>query len=228
MLILTEKSVNIFDLLNEEEGMPRTREQFEEIKTARRQEIINSAIRIFCQKGYDNAKIDDIMRDCQCSHGLMYHYFRNKDEIFRDILISAARHSDEMYERHFSGRMPTKKAFEQMVRNYLAGIESDENFAYFIHFMSTLHLIRYDFDYAELFRAYPRRWRPKDIMADLFKKGQDAGFIRKDDSPGALATMFFGFFQGVAYQRVFALFQGTECELPKPETLLSAILAPTT
>ena len=206
--------------------MPRSREQFEEIKAARRQEIVGSAIRIFCKKGYDNAKIDDIMHDCSCSHGLMYHYFRNKDEIFRAILLSAAEHSDEMY-RQYEAEKPSKETFGSMIRRYMSGIAEDETFAYFIHFMSTLNLIRHDFDYAELFRRYPQHRKPKEVMNELFRRGQAAGFIRQDERPEALATLLFAFFQGLAYQRVFSHSRSLGCEFPDPEIVISVFLAPT-
>ena len=36
-----------------------------------------------CEKGYDNATVDDIVKKAKCSHGLFYHYFKNKKEIFK-------------------------------------------------------------------------------------------------------------------------------------------------
>ena len=55
-------------------------------KVTRRAQIIKSALTIFCLKGYDATTVDDIVKKAGCSHGLFYHYFTNKQEVFNAVL----------------------------------------------------------------------------------------------------------------------------------------------
>lgn len=65
----------------------------------RRREIIDASIRIFTQKGYHRTKIQDITTMIGISTGTFYLYFRNKrdlfmeviDDIFRTIVYDAAK-----------------------------------------------------------------------------------------------------------------------------------------
>ena len=48
--------------------------------------IEHSALKVFCEKGFEGATIDDICKKAGCSHGLFYHYFTNKKEVFREMM----------------------------------------------------------------------------------------------------------------------------------------------
>lgn len=56
----------------------------------RRKEIIDSAARLFATKGFQNTTVDDIARDCNISKGLVYNYFRSKEDV-RDTIVQHMR-----------------------------------------------------------------------------------------------------------------------------------------
>ena len=48
----------------------------------RKQEIIEAALKVFSEKGYDNTTIQDIAERLNIAQGLCYRYFKSKQEIF--------------------------------------------------------------------------------------------------------------------------------------------------
>ena len=50
--------------------------------------ILESAIKIFSEKGYFKTKVSDIVANANLSQGTFYNYFTNKDECFMEILKS--------------------------------------------------------------------------------------------------------------------------------------------
>ncbi len=54
-----------------------------------RQRILDVAIQEFSAKGYDGARVDDIMRLAKVSKNLIYHYFGSKEKLFIAVLESA-------------------------------------------------------------------------------------------------------------------------------------------
>jgi TetR/AcrR family transcriptional regulator, fatty acid metabolism regulator protein len=67
--------------------------------TDKRELILQAAVRVFAQKGYHTCRVGDIAAEAGVAHGLLYHYFRSKEEvletIFRetwsDLLTAVAR-----------------------------------------------------------------------------------------------------------------------------------------
>src|SRR5436309_11760225 len=52
----------------------------------RREQIIDAAMRVFSQKGFTRATNKDIAREAGITPGLIYHYFENKEALFKAII----------------------------------------------------------------------------------------------------------------------------------------------
>ena len=48
----------------------------------RRKEILNAAIKVFSEKGYEKTSITDIAKSIDIAQGLGYRYFSSKEELF--------------------------------------------------------------------------------------------------------------------------------------------------
>jgi AcrR family transcriptional regulator len=71
----------------------------------RRRQLLDAAVRVFARSGYHACRVADIAKEAGVAYGLVYHYFRSKDEvletIFRDTwgemlaAIAAVERSDD-------------------------------------------------------------------------------------------------------------------------------------
>jgi TetR/AcrR family transcriptional regulator, fatty acid metabolism regulator protein len=53
--------------------------------TDRRRELLDAAARVFAVKGFHAARVGDIAEEAGVAHGLLYHYFRSKEEVLETI-----------------------------------------------------------------------------------------------------------------------------------------------
>ena len=51
----------------------------------KRRAILHAAVRVFAEKGYQGCRIADVARAAHVAYGLVYHYFRNKDELLESV-----------------------------------------------------------------------------------------------------------------------------------------------
>ena len=72
--------------------MPRISAAREE---ATRQRILKAAFRVFIEKGFHRASIDDVVAACGLSVGAIYNYFPNKDELIRASIDDTGRQETE-------------------------------------------------------------------------------------------------------------------------------------
>lgn len=54
-------------------------------RSDKRSLILEAAIKVFATHGYHRARVSDIAREAGIAYGLVYHYFKNKDEILATI-----------------------------------------------------------------------------------------------------------------------------------------------
>jgi AcrR family transcriptional regulator len=85
VISLNDRSVNE---PSQEAAMARTRraQQAED----RRQQLLDVALALFAERGFENTSIKDVCAAAGVAPGLVYHYFRSKDELLAAIL--AQRH----------------------------------------------------------------------------------------------------------------------------------------
>ncbi|MDD4850092.1 MAG: TetR/AcrR family transcriptional regulator [Gemmiger sp.] len=63
----------------------------------RRQEIVDAAIRLFIEKGYEQTTMQDITKSIQVSSGLCYRYFKSKEEIYQAALETYVNQGVEQF-----------------------------------------------------------------------------------------------------------------------------------
>ena len=66
--------------------MPKTENQNKKILDIRREEILEAALEEFSRKGYSGTKISDIVKRAGISQGLIYHYYKSKDELYLAVI----------------------------------------------------------------------------------------------------------------------------------------------
>jgi AcrR family transcriptional regulator len=65
---------------------PRTKEQFQDIREERKNQIIDAALEVFAEYGYHKSSISQIAKEAKISKGLMYNYFQNKEELLVEVM----------------------------------------------------------------------------------------------------------------------------------------------
>lgn len=62
--------------------------KFRRRKERRPDEITRAALDAFAEKGYDGTRVNDVARRAGVSKGLLYLYFRTKEELFKAVIKS--------------------------------------------------------------------------------------------------------------------------------------------
>jgi AcrR family transcriptional regulator len=79
----------------------------------KRRLILDAAVRVFARKGYHSSRVGDIAEEAGVAHGLLYHYFRSKEELletifretWRDVLdaVRSVEETDESARERLAG-----------------------------------------------------------------------------------------------------------------------------
>src|SRR5215475_7225639 len=53
----------------------------------KRRQILDAAIRVFARQGFHSTRVSDIADEAGVAYGLVYHYFKSKDEVLNELFI---------------------------------------------------------------------------------------------------------------------------------------------
>jgi TetR/AcrR family transcriptional regulator, fatty acid metabolism regulator protein len=88
----------------------------------KRQLLLRAAVRVFAQKGFHAARVGDIAEEAGVAYGLLYHYFRSKDEvletIFRATWTDMLATVESIAETGEPGREQLRKVTEVILRTW--------------------------------------------------------------------------------------------------------------
>ena len=70
--------------------MPRTPEQNQQLRSERSRQLLGAALRTFARLGFERATVRDIAQEAGVAQGLLYSYFRSKDDILREVFEQGA------------------------------------------------------------------------------------------------------------------------------------------
>ena len=115
--------------------VPKTQEQYRQIKDEMREKIYSGALRVFSHRGYAATRISDIAKACGISHGLLYHYFASKDEIFTDLVKNAATSSANALIQTEKIEAPAIAKIEWITTEILKYINTDSDSASYFFLM---------------------------------------------------------------------------------------------
>jgi TetR/AcrR family fatty acid metabolism transcriptional regulator len=87
--------------------------------TDRRRELLDAAVRVFARKGYRAARVGDIAEEAGVAHGLLYHYFRSKDEVLETIFRDTWQLLVVETERIEASGVPLREQIRRFARIYL-------------------------------------------------------------------------------------------------------------
>jgi AcrR family transcriptional regulator len=163
---------------------PRDDKDFE----SKRQQIIDGALHVFSTKGFERATNKDIARAAGIgSPGLIYHYFKDKADLFRNVVYERApvlqllEHEDELME------LPPREALTIFANGLLQTLSNMPSKAMFRLLLG--EALRRPSVAEMISRIGPQRGFA--FLTAYLKKQMDAGVLRQAD-PGAATRCFLG------------------------------------
>lgn len=80
---------------------PRTAKQLEEKRKATEQQILTAALKVFSIHGFAGSSIRSIAKEARISNGLLYNYFKSKEELVFAVMKSSFKTLDTtiVYEK---------------------------------------------------------------------------------------------------------------------------------
>ncbi len=155
------------------------------VSDERKNQIINAAEDVFTQKGFDEARMDDIATETGLSKGTLYLYFKSKDDLIIAIL-------DRMFQREF-------RQLENLPQDGLSATDEIWKITDLLtqEILGLLRLIPIVYQFLALafrnkyvqlaLKKYINRYL--DILVPIIQRGIDSGEFRPVDSREVAVAM---------------------------------------
>ena len=168
----------------------------------KRRQILDAAVRVFARQGFHTCRVSDIADEAGVAYGLVYHYFRSKDEVLDtlflerwDILLDAIREVDG---QDVAAREKLYAIASFIVDSY----RHDQDLMKVIIVEVTRAANSFGRSHlAKIREAY-------DLIAAIVEKAQASGEFKATVTPAFAAMAFYGAIEQVLTGWIFELLPG--------------------
>ncbi len=150
----------------------------------KRQQLLWAAVRVFARKGFHASRVGDIAEEAGVAHGLLYHYFKSKDQV-----LEAVFHENwsVLLARIESVEETDEPAADQI--RHIAAIVLRT----WLHLPEVVRVVIQEFGRSpELAERLGELTRPIDVLQRVIARGIERGEFRKDVDPSFAATVVYG------------------------------------
>lgn len=199
--------------------MGRNKELNQKTKDERREQILSAALRLFATRGLAATKITDIAAAAEMSQGLLYHYYRSKEDIFVELIRTAFERMNTAALELEKSPLPAREKIRVAIETLLRGLDDNEDTGlyYLLIAMATAS------------EAIPEEAKaiiqsenlvPYEIIVRIITEGQKDGSLKAYDA-GELALVFWTSIKGLAIHKAA---HGAKFRTPSPEIFISMFM----
>ncbi|MFF2456796.1 TetR/AcrR family transcriptional regulator [Peribacillus simplex] len=113
--------------------MPRTPEENDRIRQASKEKIRAAAMELFMKQGYYATSISDIAKKAGISKGLLYNYYKGKEELLSEMVVARIKEVVEVMEEAFTLNTP-REQLEHIINGAIDNIhKKPEVHRFYLH-----------------------------------------------------------------------------------------------
>lgn len=151
--------------------------------------IFNAAVKIFSEKGFDGATMDEIARNADVAKGTLYYHFKSKEDIFNFL----AEEGMSFIKNHIVENTGDISDPAEKLRHIIA-VQMDLIYKYNDFFKLMLAQIWKDNNREEQLRKWLYEYI--DVLGAVISEGEEKGAF-KEGTPKFKATALFGLISSI-------------------------------
>jgi TetR/AcrR family transcriptional regulator, fatty acid metabolism regulator protein len=152
----------------------------------KRRVILDAAIRVFAREGFHRCRVSDIAKEANVAYGLVYHYFRSKDEVLNTIFSERWELLVEMIGDTEKQDLPVRDKLYAIASFIIDSYQYNPELMKVIIVEVTRAANTFGSHHlAEITQAY-------DGIARIVADGQEDGTLRDDISATFASLCFYG------------------------------------
>lgn len=180
----------------------------------KRRAILDAAIRVFARSGYHGTRVADIADEAGVAYGLVYHYFKSKDEVLNELFVERWSLLLEATAEADSSAATPREKLEAVAGFIIESYRHDPELMKVIVMEVTRAANSFGRTHLpEIRRAY-------EGIAKIVSDAQADGAFRADVDPEFAAMWFYGAIEQLLSGWVFELIPAADADFERARLMV--------
>ncbi|GGE04395.1 TetR family transcriptional regulator [Marinithermofilum abyssi] len=173
--------------------MPRSPQQNQAIREKRIQQILEATLKVYRERGYHRAEIGEIARVAGLGRGLIYYYFKDKQDVFLTLIRRSLEEWKRYAEAILQLDLPAGERLKMYLKEFCHLCLEYPDMTYFHQSVTRDLNIIFPDQVEEVMGYYEEgMWKP---VRRVIREGVESGELR-EISPDMAERVFFSVVMG--------------------------------
>ncbi len=147
----------------------------ESLQTQRKEQILDAALHVLVQNGYEQARMDDVVKSSNLSKGAIYWYYKSKKEMYLDLVNFWVLRYSVILNHIVEKDAPPPQQLKDLFQYFIDQYESDpQPFAALTEFWS---MAQKDIEFKNKLETVYTHFL--ELIEDIIKRGVKSGEFKK-------------------------------------------------
>jgi len=180
----------------------------------KRRQILDAAIRVFARQGFHACRVSDIADEAGVAYGLVYHYFKSKDEVLNELFTERWSLLLATIEEVDAQDIGAHEKLDAVARFIIDSYRHDPELMKVIIVEVTRAANSFGRTHlAEIGRAY-------EMIAKIVADAQEEGTFRREVDPELASMWFYGAIEQLLSGWVFDLIPSRNDDFDRAREML--------
>ncbi|HEX8158326.1 MAG TPA: TetR/AcrR family transcriptional regulator [Solirubrobacteraceae bacterium] len=163
----------------------------------KRQMILDAAVVVFAQRGFHACRVSDIADEANVAYGLVYHYFRSKEEVLDTLFLDRWNNLLEAISQIDAQQIPIRQKLHAIASFIVDSYRHDPDLMKVI----IVEVTRAANSFARTHLGKIRE--AYTLIAEIVSKAQVEGTFKREITPDFAALAFYGAIEQVLTGWIF-------------------------
>jgi TetR/AcrR family fatty acid metabolism transcriptional regulator len=180
----------------------------------KRRQILDAAIRVFARQGFHSTRVADIADEAGVAYGLVYHYFKSKDEVLNELFTERWSLLLASIDEADRGAASPREKLEAVASFIVDSYRHDHELMKVIIVEVTRAANSFGRTHLpEIRKAY-------ESIGRIVAEGQQAGAFRGDVDPTFASMYFYGAIEQLLSGWIFELIPTSASDFDQAKSLV--------
>ena len=184
----------------------------------KRRQILDAAVRVFARQGFHATRVSDIADEAGVAYGLVYHYFRSKDEVLNELFVERWSLLLVAIEEADLAGGPHRERLSAVAGFIVDSYRHDPELMKVIIVEVTRAANSFGQSNLEQIR------RAYESIAKIVADGQEAGAFRADVAPMFASMTFYGAIEQLLSGWIFDVIPASDTSFDEAKDLLVTMI----
>jgi len=180
----------------------------------KRQMILDGAVAVFARRGFHACRVSDIADEANVAYGLVYHYFRSKDEVLDTLFLDRWNIMLDVISQNGAKQIPVREKLHAIASFIVDSYRHDPDL---------MKVIIVEVTRAANTFALTHRGKIREayaLIADIVATAQAEGGFKRDVTPEFAALAIYGAIEQVLTGWIFDMLPRGEAEFEEAKALI--------